>query len=155
MTDWRLRARCRDYPGDLFFPLGTTGPAQLQAEEAKAVCRRCPVMAECLRWALQTGQEYGIWGGLTEEERRIMRRRAARAGTQLASAEPRRVEGPAYAVARTKGARITEAVAAGRTHADIARGLNLPVALVRQAHKLLTSGAVQPTPEPQPAGATR
>ena len=72
--DWRHRAACRDEDPELFFPAGTSGPALLQVEQAKAVCRRCPVTGECLRWALDTGQEYGIWGGATEEERRAWRR---------------------------------------------------------------------------------
>ena len=42
--DWRHRAACRDEDPELFFPIGNTGPALLQIEEAKAVCRRCPVM---------------------------------------------------------------------------------------------------------------
>jgi WhiB family redox-sensing transcriptional regulator len=59
---------------DLFFPVGTTGPALLQIEAAKAVCRQCDVSQECLQYAIDSNQEYGIWGGLTEEERRYMRR---------------------------------------------------------------------------------
>ncbi len=58
----------------LFFPVGTTGPAIEQAEQAKAVCRRCPVIAPCLRWAMDTRQEAGVWGGQTEDERRVLRR---------------------------------------------------------------------------------
>lgn len=78
-TDWRQRAACRDEDPDLFFPVGTTGPALLQIEEARSVCqRRCPVMETCLTWALKTGQEHGVWGGTDPEERRQMKRRAAR-----------------------------------------------------------------------------
>ncbi|HUR02968.1 MAG TPA: WhiB family transcriptional regulator, partial [Nonomuraea sp.] len=69
---------CKDEGPDLFFPIGNTGPALLQIEEAKASCRRCPVMETCLQWALESGQEYGVWGGTDENERRRMRRRAAR-----------------------------------------------------------------------------
>ena len=47
--DWRHRAACRDEDPELFFPIGNTGPALLQIEEAKAVCRRCAVMDACLR----------------------------------------------------------------------------------------------------------
>ncbi|GHI24209.1 hypothetical protein Shyd_55800 [Streptomyces hydrogenans] len=54
--DWRHNAVCRDEDPDLFFPIGTTGPALLQIEEAKSVCRRCPVMEACLQWALESGQ---------------------------------------------------------------------------------------------------
>ena len=46
--DWRHRAACRDEDPELFFPIGNTGPALVQIEEAKAVCRRCPVIEPCL-----------------------------------------------------------------------------------------------------------
>jgi WhiB family redox-sensing transcriptional regulator len=78
-VDWRHQASCREEDPELFFPIGNTGPALLQIEEAKAVCRnRCPVIEQCLRWALETGQNEGVWGGLSEDERRAMKRRAAR-----------------------------------------------------------------------------
>lgn len=73
--DWRHRAACRDEDPELFFPIGNTGPALLQVEEAKAVCRRCEVIEPCLAWALETGQDAGVWGGLSEDERRAMKRR--------------------------------------------------------------------------------
>ena len=50
--DWRHRALCRDEDPELFFPIGTTGPALVQMEQAKTVCRRCPVVESCLDWAL-------------------------------------------------------------------------------------------------------
>jgi WhiB family redox-sensing transcriptional regulator len=73
-VDWRHRARCRTEDPELFFPVGTTSIAEAQAAEAKAVCCLCPVLEECRRWALDTAQDAGIWGGLTEEERRRLRR---------------------------------------------------------------------------------
>ncbi len=79
--DWRDRAVCREEDPDLFFPIGNTGPALLQIEEAKAVCRRCPVMERCLDWALMTREGAGVWGGTTEAERVSMLRRAARVRT--------------------------------------------------------------------------
>ena len=72
--DWRQRSACRDESPELFFPIGTTGPALLQAEQAKAVCRRCDVRDECLEWALQVGQEFGVAGGMSEDERRAYTR---------------------------------------------------------------------------------
>ncbi|MCK8678838.1 WhiB family transcriptional regulator [Streptomyces lichenis] len=78
MSDWRHRAVCRDEDPDLFFPIGNTGPALLQAEEAKGVCRRCPVREPCLEWAIESGQEAGVWGGMSEDERRALKRRTAR-----------------------------------------------------------------------------
>ena len=81
--DWRHRAVCRDEDPELFFPIGNTGPALMQIEEAKAVCRRCPVMSECLSWALESGQDAGVWGGLSEDERRALKRRNARARARM------------------------------------------------------------------------
>ncbi|MBD3934846.1 WhiB family transcriptional regulator [Streptomyces chumphonensis] len=76
--DWRHRAACREEDPELFFPVGNTGPALLQIEEAKRVCRSCPVQEQCLLCALETRQDYGVWGGASEDERRAMKRRAAR-----------------------------------------------------------------------------
>lgn len=76
--DWRHRAACRDEDPELFFPIGTTGPAEFQTDQAKAVCRRCPVVEDCLSWAMETGQDSGVWGGLSEDERRALKRRGAR-----------------------------------------------------------------------------
>ncbi|MFI9825058.1 WhiB family transcriptional regulator [Streptomyces sp. NPDC052013] len=76
MDNWRNRAACRDEDPDLFFPIGTTGPALVQTEQAKSVCRRCPVRQQCLDWALETGQSIGVWGGTSETERRALKRRA-------------------------------------------------------------------------------
>ncbi|MEU3064163.1 WhiB family transcriptional regulator [Streptomyces subrutilus] len=74
----RPRPACADEDPELFFPIGDTGPALLQVEEAKAVCRRCPLMESCLQGALERGETAGVWGGLSEPERRRMKRRAAR-----------------------------------------------------------------------------
>ncbi|MFJ9738253.1 WhiB family transcriptional regulator [Streptomyces sp. NPDC101166] len=75
MDDWRQHAECRREDPDLFFPIGTTGPALLQTEQAKAVCRRCPVQEPCLEWAMETDQTLGVWGGTSENERRALKRR--------------------------------------------------------------------------------
>jgi len=74
----RPRPACADEDPELFFPIGDTGPALLQVEEAKAVCRRCPLMESCLQGALERGETAGVWGGLSEPERRRMKRRATR-----------------------------------------------------------------------------
>src|SRR3954470_7689521 len=71
---WQQRAACAGEDPELFFPVGTTGPALLQIETAKQVCRRCEVVDVCLDWALRSGQDAGIWGGLDELERRALRR---------------------------------------------------------------------------------
>src|SRR5262249_28660337 len=82
--DWRHRSACLDEDPELFFPIGNTGPAILQIEEAKAVCRRCEVREQCLQWALEAGQDHGVWGGLSEDERRALKRRTARARVRTA-----------------------------------------------------------------------
>jgi WhiB family transcriptional regulator, redox-sensing transcriptional regulator len=87
---WRARAACRDEDPELFFPIGSSGPAALkQIAAAKAICAQCPVREACLRFALDTGQDYGIWGGLTEDERRRMRRRERTAALRPAAGSPR------------------------------------------------------------------
>jgi WhiB family redox-sensing transcriptional regulator len=82
--DWRHQALCRDQDPELFFPIGTTGPATAQVEQAKVVCRRCTVVDDCLTWAVDTGQESGVWGGTSEDERRALRRRGVRTGVRTA-----------------------------------------------------------------------
>jgi WhiB family transcriptional regulator, redox-sensing transcriptional regulator len=77
--DWRHRAACRDEDPELFFPIGTGGPALHQIDDAKAVCRTCTVIDDCLEWSIETGQEAGVWGGLSEDERRAVLRRGVRA----------------------------------------------------------------------------
>ena len=76
--DWRHEAACREVDPELFFPIGNTGPALLQIDEAKQVCRRCSVLDECLRWAIDSGQDAGVWGGMSEDERRALKRRTIR-----------------------------------------------------------------------------
>ncbi|XAS74974.1 WhiB family transcriptional regulator [Dermatophilaceae bacterium Sec6.4] len=84
--DWRDQAACRDEDPELFFPIGTTGPAVQQVEDAKAVCRRCPVIGPCLEFAMETGQDEGIWGATTKDERRALKRqRAGSSGQSLSS----------------------------------------------------------------------
>jgi len=72
--DWRDDASCRDTDPDLFFPVGTTGPAIEQIAAAKSVCDTCESKQPCLDFALTTNQDSGIWGGTSEEERRKIRR---------------------------------------------------------------------------------
>lgn len=72
--DWRHEASCRDVDPELFFPIGASGPALAQIAAAKTICEMCSVHDPCLEWALETAQDAGIWGGLTEDERRARRR---------------------------------------------------------------------------------
>ncbi|MFE7169831.1 WhiB family transcriptional regulator [Streptomyces sp. NPDC057616] len=75
MLTWLDNAGCRGLDTELFFPAGPKGPGRREADEAKAVCKTCPVRRQCASWALATAQEYGIWGGMDEEERVRARRR--------------------------------------------------------------------------------
>jgi WhiB family redox-sensing transcriptional regulator len=69
---WRDEAACRDENPELFFPL----PSNTADERrAKAICWTCPVREDCLADALTTGASEGIWGGLTDEERRQFKQR--------------------------------------------------------------------------------
>ncbi len=72
---WRDRASCRSSDPDLFFPVGTTGSAREQIQAAKVICKACAVTAQCLEFAVMTNQESGIWGGMSEDERRKARAR--------------------------------------------------------------------------------
>jgi WhiB family redox-sensing transcriptional regulator len=72
---WMRRALCRQVDPETFFPHASSETA---CREAKSVCAACPVQPECLDWALTNREEFGIFGGKTERERRrILRRRAA------------------------------------------------------------------------------
>jgi len=78
---WQERANCLGVDPDLFFP-----ERGASTREAKAVCRGCEVRAECLEYALAQGEKFGIWGGLSERERRRVRRQRALERRGLASA---------------------------------------------------------------------
>ena len=75
-TGWQQAAACRFEDRDLFFPpeqeRGRYAPFQEAA--AKHICGRCPVAAECLGYALAADERYGVWGGLSAEERQRLRR---------------------------------------------------------------------------------
>ena len=83
-AEWRRDAACRDTDPDLFFPVGTTGPAIEQIENAKAVCRVCPAQTLCLEYAIDTNQDSGIWGGTSEDERRQIRKQTQQRTRQMA-----------------------------------------------------------------------
>lgn len=77
-SDWRGRAACSRLEPDIFYPVGDGAYAREMTEIAKQACLSCPVRAGCLRQALETGERYGIWGGMTPEERRDLARRNMR-----------------------------------------------------------------------------
>jgi WhiB family transcriptional regulator, redox-sensing transcriptional regulator len=76
---WRDRSACLTEDPELFFPTGNAAPALGQVQEAKVVCHRCEVVQTCLQWAIEFGQDAGVWGGLPADERRALKRRTSRA----------------------------------------------------------------------------
>jgi len=77
--DWRDKAECRKKDPDLFFPTGEKSEAdQEQIKRAKAVCAECLSRIACLEYAIANNEDFGIWGGTSETERRSARRRQAR-----------------------------------------------------------------------------
>lgn len=71
---WQDQANCLGVDPDLFFP-----ERGASTREAKEVCRGCEVRQQCLDYALANGEKFGIWGGLSERERRRLRRQRAQA----------------------------------------------------------------------------
>ena len=82
--DWQAEAACRGVDPEVFFPNASLGLIGLQVERAKAVCASCTVAKECLDLSLVSGHETGVWGGLSEEERRSFARRSVRAVPRVA-----------------------------------------------------------------------
>lgn len=76
--DWMDRAACRGMDVEVFFPLGTGTATDIQVEEAKVVCRGCPVRVQCLERALAIPISHGIVGGLDEDERSRLRKQGTR-----------------------------------------------------------------------------
>jgi WhiB family redox-sensing transcriptional regulator len=71
--EWRNDAICTQVDPELFFPEKDTG----NAKAAKDVCKGCPVRRECLHYALTYNERFGVWGGMSERERRKLRGDAA------------------------------------------------------------------------------
>jgi WhiB family transcriptional regulator, redox-sensing transcriptional regulator len=71
LWEWQLRGACRTVSSDLFFhPEGERGPSRRNRElAAKQVCGQCPVVMQCRAHALAVREPYGIWGGMSEDER--------------------------------------------------------------------------------------
>ncbi|WP_282204666.1 WhiB family transcriptional regulator [Kitasatospora fiedleri] len=88
--DWQLEGSCRTVGSEVFFRPANEGRAEAREREqaAKRVCGGCPVRLECRRYALATREPYGVWGGLTEDERRalLVRREPAAARVTPAAA---------------------------------------------------------------------
>ena len=141
LWDWQLRGLCRGKDSSLFFhPEGERGAARAAREQsAKEICLNCPVQKQCSEHALRVREPYGVWGGMTEEEREghyqrqkaLFRARAARERAALADkamlkekllrdrerelarqAEAERVEAEARAAAERAAAPVPVGVAA-------------------------------------------
>jgi WhiB family redox-sensing transcriptional regulator len=69
-TVWQLLARCRDYEPEIFFPEGH----QMEAKSRQAIniCHQCPVENQCAEWALTRGEQFGVWGGMSEITREAL-----------------------------------------------------------------------------------
>ena len=78
-AEWWSLAACQSADPELFFPISPSGPAATQVRRAKAVCGRCLVRPDCLSYALAADPVQGVWGGMSEEERRLLRRREQKA----------------------------------------------------------------------------
>ena len=77
---WQDRARCREFDPEIFFPeRGGSSKA------ARAVCAKCEVRAHCLEYALNNKEQFGIWGGTSERERRRLRKERAMRRLRAAS----------------------------------------------------------------------
>lgn len=72
IPEWQERANCNGVPTDSFYP-----ERGYSADYAKTICARCEVCTQCLQYALERGEQHGVWGGKTEKERRDLNRRAA------------------------------------------------------------------------------
>lgn len=94
--DWRRAAVCRDHDPEIWFPIGNGELAQRRTLQAKAICAGCPVVGECLQDAMSAVGVVGVWGGMSEDERRDWSRKNARADTrtdpppEIANAAPSR-----------------------------------------------------------------
>jgi WhiB family transcriptional regulator, redox-sensing transcriptional regulator len=69
---WQERAACFGVNPDVFFPA-----SEEEAGTALSHCSRCRIREECLAWAIKNGERYGVWGGMTEQQRRRLTRYVA------------------------------------------------------------------------------
>lgn len=69
---WQDRPACFGIDPNVFFPV-----SEEEAGPALAFCNACGIRSECLAWALKNGERYGVWGGMTEQQRRRLARQVA------------------------------------------------------------------------------
>lgn len=72
--DWQVDAACRGLDtANFYHPENERGPSRVRRErQAKAICATCPVIENCLRWALAAREPYGVWGGMSADERELL-----------------------------------------------------------------------------------
>ncbi len=80
---WWDLAACQSADPELFFPVSGAGAGLAEIERAKAICARCAIRQQCLDFALESRQSHGIWGGTSEEERRVIAARQRRLAAQV------------------------------------------------------------------------
>lgn len=82
-SSWWNLAACQSADPELFFPVSSAGPAQADLARAKAICARCVIRQRCLDYAIGTAQPHGVWGGTSEDERRLIMAGRRRARQQI------------------------------------------------------------------------
>ena len=93
VEDWAARAACKSDTPDALFVRGA------EQNKAKQVCAGCPVRTECLAEALDNQIEWGVWGGMTERERRaLLRRRPDSSWRSILETARTKVEAPSVSV---------------------------------------------------------
>jgi WhiB family redox-sensing transcriptional regulator len=132
-SDWSDHAACHDVDPELFFPVGENIAARTQAEQAKKHCQPCPVREACLQWALETRQDSGVWGGMSEAERRAIhgRRPPGHWAARGLSASVRLYE--------TRGAEVAEMAARDVPLAEIAAALKTNMQTVNRVLECLAA----------------
>nr|WP_018504898.1 WhiB family transcriptional regulator [Parafrankia discariae] len=152
-SDWRLSALCRDQDPELFFPIGTTGPAERQAAQARAVCAGCPVRVPCLTDSI--GEADGVWAGLDPTERDPLARahsvylaEVARLDSTLPAAvdERARLASRALAAEGDTTAALALTIAAGADRTEIETAAQIAAATSTETAVLLGElGVTHPT----------
>lgn len=149
-VNWRASGACSSEDPELFFPEGRSAPAVLQAARAKAVCLRCPVMDACYQAHLATGDEWGVWGGTTEDDRKLQRLQEEPEWKTQRRAEANQRRVAKYAASRAlaveRGAELALARLGGATEQDLAEQFEVDLYAVRHALRmLLPSGPMSPS----------
>lgn len=130
--EWQERALCAQTDPEAFFP-----EPGITATDAKRVCRACPVRKECLEYALDNGEQFGVWGGVSERDRRLLaRRRNAAQPTRQPTGQPGSAE-PARRLTASESATRDQAIIdtylATGTKNETSRVTGVPLTTVRRA----------------------